>query len=58
MIEAYVLIQTEIAKLRAAGDPVWFADMEPTPLDPAEDGTPELRKAFAAIVAGKKLCHQ
>jgi hypothetical protein len=39
----------EIAKLRAAGDPVWFADMEPTPLDPAEDGTPELRKAFAAI---------
>jgi hypothetical protein len=39
----------EIAKLRAAGDPVWFADLEPKPLDPAEDGTPLLRQAFAAM---------
>lgn len=39
----------EIARLRTAGDPVWFADLRPNPLDPAEDGTPRLRQAFAAM---------
>lgn len=39
----------EIAKLRAAGEPVWFDELRPEPLDPAEDGTPLLRQAFAAM---------
>lgn len=39
----------EIAKLRAAGEPVWFSDLKPAPLDPAEDGTPLLQQAFAAM---------
>lgn len=39
----------EIARLRAAGEPVWFSDLKPAPLDPAEDGTPLLQHAFAAM---------
>jgi hypothetical protein len=39
----------EIAKIQAAGEPVWFADLKPQPLDPAVDGTPLLLQAFDAI---------
>jgi hypothetical protein len=39
----------EIAKIRAAGEPVWFADLRPEPLDPKEDGTPLLLQAFAVM---------
>jgi hypothetical protein len=39
----------EIAKIRAAGDPVWFEELRPAPIDPAQDGMPILRQAFASM---------
>jgi hypothetical protein len=39
----------EIAKVRAMGEPVWFEDLKPAPVDADKDGMPILRQAFAAM---------